>query len=514
MPKMINKDLIDLIQSMDKAEKRFFKVHFGPNNGESNPIFVQLFDHIETGKNTIEEGNSLCELSSMALSNTTRHLQSVIMKSLRLQRRNKLNEIKLSEWVDHARILYDRGLYRQSLKILDRALKLALKSEEIVLQLEIIEFEKRIEARHITRSRKIKNKVESLIQRSQTMALNLNGQVEMSNFSLKIHGYYIKHGLARSSSDLKRLKTYFQTALPATSLFQLGPVEKAYFYQGNLWYYYIQSDTASVYKYGLKWMNIYKRNNQLLQHDPIPYFRALHYLINAAYYSGDLKRLQRYTKQLDRKIDGNAVNTPTAQMLHFVYKTNAKLNASLLKGDYKKALKEEDFIETKINEYQAFIDPHRVIIFYYKLAWFYFGIQEYNASLDYLNKIYQMKTSFLREDIACYVQLLQMVNHFALGNSRLVDSLMRSTKKIFNKAKLSGVWIENGFQIIQETIQKNSLPHEKIAILLKQNADIYSDHLQRHQGIYFDFPAWAEGLLSSQPIAVIKRKQYLDRRDR
>jgi hypothetical protein len=48
--------------------------------------------------------------------------------------------------------LYNKGLYKQSLKILDKTKLVALENDEKLMAYEIVEFEKLIESQYITRS--------------------------------------------------------------------------------------------------------------------------------------------------------------------------------------------------------------------------------------------------------------------------------------------------------------------------------------------------------------------------
>ncbi len=54
--------------------------------------------------------------------------------------------------MDYARILYNKGLYLQSLKVLDRMKETARAHNQVTYLLQVLFFEKKIEALHITRS--------------------------------------------------------------------------------------------------------------------------------------------------------------------------------------------------------------------------------------------------------------------------------------------------------------------------------------------------------------------------
>jgi hypothetical protein len=72
------------------------------------------------------------------------------------------NRIQLREQLDFANILYQKGLHKQALKILDKAKQSALELDEKTIASEIIELEKVIESQFITRS--IDGRADELIQ--------------------------------------------------------------------------------------------------------------------------------------------------------------------------------------------------------------------------------------------------------------------------------------------------------------------------------------------------------------
>ncbi|MFX5937744.1 hypothetical protein ABTE71_20520, partial [Acinetobacter baumannii] len=72
-------------------------------------------------------------------------------------------------------------------------------------------------------------------------------------------------------------------------------------------------------------------------------------------------------------------------------------------------------IEGKLKEYELYLDRHRVLVFYYKIASLYFGSGNPEKSIDYLNRIINWKVD-LRTDLQCYARLLHLIAHYEMGN--------------------------------------------------------------------------------------------------
>ena len=86
------------------------------------------------------------------LANLKAHLYKELLASLRLLKSSDSIDLQLHEQLDHARILYNKGLYLQSLRILEKVKDLAKSYHQESFLIQVISLEKKIETLHITRS--------------------------------------------------------------------------------------------------------------------------------------------------------------------------------------------------------------------------------------------------------------------------------------------------------------------------------------------------------------------------
>jgi hypothetical protein len=73
------------------------------------------------------------------------HCTNKILSSLRLIKDENNIDIQLHEQMDHARILFNKGLYLQSLKMLDKMKEMARAHEQLTYLQQALFFEKKIE---------------------------------------------------------------------------------------------------------------------------------------------------------------------------------------------------------------------------------------------------------------------------------------------------------------------------------------------------------------------------------
>ena len=117
MPKQKTDDLIQLINSLTRAEKRHFRLFVKRNQASEDILFLQLFDFLEKRNDYDEELilKRLPGIKKRQLSNLKAHLYKQLLISLRLLATKNAADIQIRELLDYARVLYDKGLYRQSL---------------------------------------------------------------------------------------------------------------------------------------------------------------------------------------------------------------------------------------------------------------------------------------------------------------------------------------------------------------------------------------------------------------
>jgi hypothetical protein len=145
--------LFALVKSLTKSEKRQFKLFVGRLGVNADSKFLSLFTLLDKS-NSYTEKQILksTDIQKKQLANIKAHLYKQILISLKMNPVHQNIRSQIREQLDFASILYHKGLYKQSLKILDKAKELAVNHEEKNLAYEIVELEKVIESQYITRS--------------------------------------------------------------------------------------------------------------------------------------------------------------------------------------------------------------------------------------------------------------------------------------------------------------------------------------------------------------------------
>lgn len=406
-------------------------------------------------------------------------------------------DIEIREQIDFARILYGKGLYMQSLKLLDRVKGLAKSSNQDILHYEVLEFEKLIEEKHITRSRTVANKVENLIDESAERSRILSSSNKLTNLKLKIHGLYIKIGHVKDEKDAFIVRDYFRSNLPDVDEARLTFFEKVYLHQSYVWLYYILLDFENCFKHARIWTDLFENAPTMIHEDPDSYMRGLHYCLTSLL---TLKRANEHSEHLEAlrsfyAREEKSLNT-TSRIIYFLYYSSAYMNGHSLKGTFDEGLAGLPPLLKALKKYELRLDQHRILVFYYRTAWMYFGCGRFSESIDYLNLIINLKVGHLREDIQSYSRLLHLIAHFEMGNYTLMEYLEKSVTRFFDKMKNRNQVQAELLSYVRKQIRIGATPDEKLLLDTKQKLEkLQEDPYESRSFIYIDALAWVESKL-------------------
>lgn len=509
MPKRTNDILFQLIHSLEKAEKRHFKLFIKRNSSNEDLKIVQLFDALDK-MDEYDDTKILKKIPSIQksqLSNLKAHLYKQVLASLRLLKSTDSIDLQLNEQFDYAHILYKKGLFLQSLKILEKAKDTAKAHQKNNFLIMAISLEKRIESLHITRS--MQDRADSLADEAIDVIKHVDMVARLSNLSIQFYSYYIKHGHTRTEEDEQRVKDFMKTHLPEGAWEVTSFYEKLYLFQSFCWYAFIRQDFLMYYRYAQKWVNLYEEQPMMKRVETGHYIKGFHNLLNSLFdlrihdkFDDVLKRFENFART--ERVQENE----NFRIQSFLYISQAKINRHFLSGTFKQGLKLVPEIEEKLNEYAIFIDPHRAMVLTYKIAVMYFGSGDYETCIDYVQKIIN-DNSGLRYDLQCYARLLHLLAHYELGNFELVEYLSRSVYRFMAKMKNLTELEEEILRFLRRSFQvspdKQKAELEKFLQRIKK---FERARLQTRVFVYIDMISWVESKVYRKDLGTIIAEKY------
>ncbi len=513
MPNRNTDELFQLIKSLDKGEKRSFKISMKRADRNTDVKTIILFDALDK-MNEYDEVVLLKKNSSISkqqLSNVKAALYKHLLQSLHQYKSDDNIDVVLNEQMIHARILYNKGLYHQSLKMLDKCKQLAKANHQLTFVVQAVFFEKKIEALHITRS--IENRAELLSQESTTVLQHLSLVNTLSNLSLQLYSWYIQNGHARDEKDVLAVQNFFTNHLPYIKENELNFYEKLYLYQSYSWYHFLLQDLLMYYRYTQKWVQLFDQNEEMIMVETGQYIKGLHNLLSAHFALNNYEKFNEALQQFETFASSKTAGATTNSIIQtFVYLHIAKINKHFLEGTFTEGLSLVPYIEKKLEEYKLHLDRHRILVFYYKIASLYFGSGDNDTTIDYLNKIINWKVD-LRTDLQCYARLLHLIAHYELGNYNLLEYLIKSVYRFMGKMKNLSVVEEDIFSFIKASFSLSPMQIIPAFQQLKTKLEQHKGNpLETRSFMYLDIIAWLESKIKGVPVQNIRRARFVSGR--
>lgn len=510
MPHRSTDHLFQLVHSLQKAEKRNFKLYVQRNSSNENLKIVQLFDALDK-MTEYDEGvilKRLPALKKQQLPNIKAHLYRQLLASLRLLESSGKIDMQLREQMDYASILYNKGLYLQSLKVLEKIKETAKANNQVGVLVQVLALEKGIESLHITRS--LDDRAGQLAGEATDIAQKLVLVTTLSNLSLQLYGWYIKNGHARNKEDEETLTAFFQEQLPCTITEGHTFYQKLYYYQCYCWYAFIRQDFLLYYRYTQKWVDLFSAQPFMIDLEGAHYIKGMHNLLTAHFALRNYARFDSTIKAFEafaetdtvRQSDNNGIQV-------FVYLYTAKINQHFLHGTFQEGLQLVPQIEEKLATYALYLDRHRVLVFYYKIASLYFGSGDFGATIDYLNKIINWKVD-LRNDLQCYARLLHLIAHYELGNYDLLEYLTKSVYRFMAKMQNLSFVEEEIFRFLQQALRMSTRQLKPaFEALLNKLKSLEKSPFEMRAFAYLDIVSWLESKVSHMPLQTILKNKFL-----
>lgn len=501
--------LIQLIHSLTKAEKKSFRLYANRNNGVSDKLYMQLFDFIDNSKSYSEAEllKKIPQIKKAQLSNIKANLTKQILANLRLLHKNLYIDINIREMLDYTTLLQAKGMTSAALDMLDKARKLAKKHHKPLLRYEVLVLEREIETQFITGSSS--QKAVEINENSHKLLKKVQLMDKLANLSLMIYGMYLKYGYVRNQKEYDQVKDFFFSNLPDVKPEKLGLYEKIYFFQSKVWFYHMTQDFLNYYKYSQKWVEVFREHNFLMKDDPILYLKGLHNALNALFMANKREKFQHYfhlyTAHNEKMED---LVSPSQSSTYYLFKYVHQLNEIFLTGKYDEGVTDiaELIVVLESGQYQW--DTNRVMVFYYKIACVYFGADDFNNALTYLNKINQSPVGGLREDIQCFARILSLISHYELGNEYLLPYQLKSVYRFLIKMEELQAVQKEMLGFIRRTPQmiRKDILHEFIK-LREHLVGYLADPYERRPFLYLDIISWLDSKIEKRRIQdVIKDK--------
>jgi len=511
MSNKVSNHLFELIKSLTKSEKRYFKLFSSRHTiGEENG-YLKLFDFIDQ-MDSYQEDLIYMHFKGQALLNkfsiTKARLYSNILRGLDSFYAATSLDAQLYRSMHCADILYDKGLYKQCEKLLVSAEKLARKNERFTLLLEIKQKQKRLIEKELYTDINVAD-IEKMYADEQTLIDEINVYNQLWHVKSLVFQELNLNGNVRTEEATLRLKLLIDRIGDIDIRNYSAHVKHMYHHIHSAYYFSVNDLTCSYHHL--------KSNFQLLQEekDIFKNEQNLHFslLTNSIYVATRLKQYEDAQLYLTRlkglASEGKQQNTLDLDIKYFSSTASLELFVLIEKGDFTKA---EEMVPSIVEAYRLYgdnINSLRKAYIDFKVSIVYLSLGEYSKALHWINKVLNESKIDQKQDIFCFAQLINLILHFELNNDRFLPYAINSTKRYLKNRDRIYAFEEVFLKLISRMaksdgffdLEEKLIPIEKTLIKLK------ADPKEQVVFDYFDFLTWVQSKLKRRSFLELKQQQ-------
>ncbi len=503
-------ELFDLIKSLTKSEKRFFKLQSSLQGGDKN--YVRIFDLIDGMDEYDEEEVKRVfkgERFIKHLPSEKNHLYKLILKSLRgFYGENSISSF-LQQEIKNIEILYSKGLFSECSKFLQRAKKIAAKHDRFYYWFELLHWEKTLLEDDFEDGRFVD--LDALIREEQDVIAKLRNLAEYHVLYSKINFVFRSGGYTRSDENKRIVDEIMNhplihgknTALSSTAA-TICRYTQGFCSLANGDY-----ETALVR---------FHRVIDILDAEPLlrsdlakRYIRTLTNIVKCYQYLGKLSEAVKHIDMMRAMSNEEGFNTPNMHVLIFKNAELMELQILQLKGDFVGAVQKSESLMTSVKNYETMIHKEFLLSFYFEFSYSYFGVAEYNKALHWLNRALNESDGSLRQDFYSYMRLYNLAVHYELGNHSLLQYTIQSTSRYLQKRmrdfSVEKVIIQHFKKLIKaETGMEKKNAFRKFYESLQAVVQTPEDRVLFR---YFDYLSWLESKVEGVPLSDVIRKEEI-----
>ncbi len=509
----VSDDLFSLIQSLEKQEKRYFKLYLSKGGAGLNQNMIDLFNEIDKQKVYDEERikkKFKTQSFIKQLHVAKNRLYQAVLKSLDAYYAEASTEGKLQRLIHQAEILYEKGLRTQCKKRLDKAKKIAIQEEAFlyvlkILQLEVLFFEE------LTQVEKLKSQSLEGYQIGLKIIERYRNFMEFNMMRTKLNEFLIKKHAGGTpkvdglfdETELTLLKNE-EAALSFTALQRQLVI--------NSIYYRLKGEKSKSLFYRKRLVDVFENNKPKIAGSARAYLTGLNNLISLQL---DLKQfkdaLNTINKIEDLKNETYFKLTEQRDFYITLRTYNYKYSIYMQTNNISKAIETLAELEIFVTEYAEQIPTNFQLIFYFYIATIHFFQLDYQSATTWFYTLLNHPAIDTNEEIHTYTRLLNLLCYSQMDNQSLFESFYKSTERYLKAKKNNYKYVKSIMQNlkkIHKLFEKRELEKQwsSFKIEIEQLNDIEVEREGIHNLRLLD---WIASVINKEPLHVVLNNKKL-----
>lgn len=473
--------LFHLVKSLSGPEKKYFRNTSNRRSGEKK--YLLLFDAVDQ-MDVYDEKQLRVFLKDepllRQLSVAKNYLYANLLKSLRAFHASENLDVQLSEELRNIELLYERGLFAHCRRRLDALYEKAKAHEKHIRLLELLNWRKKLDRIEGYRNLSTERFNALHHEEKETLATMAN----VREYEALSDQYFL---LVAKSADAAQLEIFLRDE-------RLQDERQATSYKSKIFFHIIRARVLHNLGRLRESCAEGDKHIALLEQLPPRLFAEERYNYIVAVYNQliiltYLKRDAAFAKLLI-KLRAVPVQTEKERLTVF-YAYLTELDHALARRHYTRGSQLMKPIRDGLAQYADRVNRQVELAFCFNLAYAFVGAGKFRAALSWLNRIINDPQPGPRVDIHCAARLLNLVVHFEIGNSELLENLAGATQRFLQKQDSYGAQEKLLLDYFGGALTQAHSEKEKIAALKKLQRD-FSKNKTKGKSALFDFKRWID----------------------
>lgn len=493
---MQNDHLFELIKSLSKTEKRYFKLTSSLHTIGDENNYIVLFDYLDK-IDDYNESSVLLHFKKQAFINnfsiTKKRLYDRILSSLDTYQSQYSVDAQLFKLLNSADILFQKALYDQTKKILVSAQKIALKNQRYLILMEIHKRNERLFEN--SRYQNITNQQIKELKKSKFETIHhITEHVELWSLKSELFIELSLNDDYRSQTQHLGFDNIYQTLLKCFNTTTLS-VENLYLYHHiSSAYFFAIHDFESCKKSLASNIDIFDNHPVFRNQNLHSYFSVI---TNAIYIHQELQNSKEAKFLLEKlkSLKRSTTNQLSEDLEIKLFSSISSISINLIScfGTEKEALILIHDIELGLIKYSNKLSTSRQVFLNYKCATTLVYLGNYTEALKWVNKILNNPVFYKEESIIANAHFLELIIHLELKNNSILPHLVRRTERLLKSRKLLFPFENMLIRVINKLIKSENTFDQELILESFYHQILSLNKLETVYNIpeYFDFESWA-----------------------
>lgn len=466
-----NSNAFIIIKSLSMSEKRYFKIFSERHTiGEQNK-YVILFDELDKA----EEENDIILKKNLTkagvnpdfISADKNYLYQLILRSLNVFHDSKTYNLEIKQALSSIEILFHKGLYHESLKLITKAEELAKECENFQLMIDILIWKKKCSGYSLG------------LKKAAEVNLEIDKYIILLNNFKRITDLYYESNLIQADNEkqsktevIKKLKAILNQPELKSEKNALSFSAKIFYYLIYSNYYYSIDDKQKEYDHLQKLVDIINLSKTYSIENPLDYVSIYNRLLSIkkffpkSTFFEDIKVLREFPKKIN-------IRKEVISERVFIHSNTHELEFYLINNDFQSALNKIKEIEKEISKLNMDIEPYHIIYFYYLHAITLIYVGQFHKALKFTNKTLNEFGFEARPQVYLRIEVLNIITHYELKNHSLVSSLSKQVIKKNQSKNILTSFEERILQVLYKIANaKHLTPKEETNLIQNLVTDL------------------------------------------